>query len=187
MCRYSLVFSNSVLKYQWNQFFPLGCHCLCSQGCAVSSLDNWEQLQVLASSLFSLSIGTDYLTELQIQVLQEGGPHPWPESGFLSNTWRWIVWGDTWADKARDFIGKGALVESSRVGGPRRTAQLLARSLGFYDDGISFQIVFGQSFWLRVLLGSACIAQLRWMPVRGILGGARTCDVSLWPFLNSSG
>ena len=70
-------------------------------------------------------------------------------------------------------------VESSRVGEPRRTAQLLARSLGFYEDGISFQIVFGQSFRLRVLLGSACIAQLRWMPVRGILGGGRTCDVSL--------
>ena len=80
--------------------------------------------------------------------------------------------------KQEIFIGKGAPVESSRVGEPRRTAQLLARSLGFYEDGISFQIVFGQSFRLRVL-GSACIAQLRWMPVRGILGGGRTCDVSL--------
>ena len=70
-------------------------------------------------------------------------------------------------------------MESSRVREPRRTAQFLAQSLGFYGDGISFQVVFGQSFWLRVLLGSACIAQLRWMPVRRILGGGRTCDVSL--------
>ena len=144
MCRYSLVFSNSVLKYQWNQFFPLGCHCLCSQGCAVSSLDNWEQLQVLASSLFSLSIGTDYLTELHIQVLQEGGPHPWPESGFLSNTWRWIVWGDTWAEKARDFIGKGAQAESSWVREPRRTAlprDSQSRSLSNHSDSGSFLVV----------------------------------------------
>ena len=95
-----------------------------------------------------------------MDLLQEGGPLLGPVSGCLVPR-NELSRGDTWADKARDFIGKGALVESSRVGEPRRTAQLLARSLGFYDDGISFQIVFGQSFWLRVLLGSACIAQLK--------------------------
>ena len=42
-----------------------------------------------------------------IHVLQEGGPLPGPETGLLSNTWKWIVQGDTCADKARDFIGKG--------------------------------------------------------------------------------
>ena len=36
-----------------------------------------------------------------------GGALPGPETGLLSNTWKWIVWGDTCADKARDFIGKG--------------------------------------------------------------------------------
>ena len=40
-------------------------------------------------------------------LLQEGGPFPGPETGLLSNTRRWIVWGDTCADKARDFTGKG--------------------------------------------------------------------------------
>ena len=44
-----------------------------------------------------------------IQLLQEGGPLPGPESGLLSNTRKWIVWRDTCADKARDFIGKGRL------------------------------------------------------------------------------
>ena len=39
--------------------------------------------------------------------MQEGGPLPGPETGLLSNTRKWIVWGDTCADKARDFIGKG--------------------------------------------------------------------------------
>ena len=34
------------------------------------------------------------------------GPLPGPKSGFLFNTQKWIVQGDTRADKARDFIGK---------------------------------------------------------------------------------
>ena len=40
-------------------------------------------------------------------MLQEGGPLPGPEPGLLSNTRKWIVRGDTRADKARDFIGRG--------------------------------------------------------------------------------
>ena len=32
---------------------------------------------------------------------------PGSEWGLFSNIQRWIVWGDTLADKARDFIGKG--------------------------------------------------------------------------------
>ena len=42
-------------------------------------------------------------------LLQEGGPLPGPETGLLSNTQKWIVRGDTYADKARDFTGKGHL------------------------------------------------------------------------------
>ena len=42
-------------------------------------------------------------------VLQEEGPLPGPETGLLSNTRKWIVRGDTCADKARDFTGKGHL------------------------------------------------------------------------------
>ena len=40
-------------------------------------------------------------------MFQEGGPLPGPDSGLLSNTWKWILQGDTSADKARDFTGKG--------------------------------------------------------------------------------
>ena len=40
-------------------------------------------------------------------LLQEGGPLPEPESRLLSNTMKWIVQGDTFTNKARDFIGKG--------------------------------------------------------------------------------
>jgi len=63
----------------------------------------------------------------------------------------------------------------------------MACSLGFYSDGISFRVVFSQSFWLRVLPGGARLVQPRWMPERRILGGGRTGGVSFWPFPNSSG
>ena len=49
---------------------------------------------------------------------------------------------------------------------------------GFYDDRISFRVVFGQSFWFRVFPGGAYIAQQRWMAVRRILGGGWTCGVT---------
>ena len=50
--------------------------------------------------------------------------------------------------KQEILLGKGARVESRRVREPRRTAlpRGVARSLGFYGDGISFRVVFGQSF-----------------------------------------
>ena len=48
--------------------------------------------------------------------------------------------------KQEILLGKGTRVESSRVREPRRTALPVAHSLGFYDDGISFRVVFGQSF-----------------------------------------
>ena len=63
----------------------------------------------------------------------------------------------------------------------------MACSLGFYGDGISFQVVLSQSFWLRVLPGGAHLVQPRRMPERRILGGCRTGGVSFWPFRNSSG
>ena len=43
----------------------------------------------------------------------------------------------------------------------------MAPSLRFHGDGISFPVVFGQSFWLRVLPGGACIAWSRWMQQEG--------------------
>ena len=45
--------------------------------------------------------------------------------------------------KQEILLGKGTQVESSRVREPRRTA--LPHG-GFYGDGISFRVVFDQSF-----------------------------------------
>ena len=44
---------------------------------------------------------------IAVGLLQEGRPLPGPENGLLPNTQKWIVWGDTCADKAKYFIGKG--------------------------------------------------------------------------------
>ena len=48
--------------------------------------------------------------------------------------------------KQEILLGKGTRVESRRVREPSGSALPLARSLGFYGDGISFPGVFGQSF-----------------------------------------
>ena len=50
---------------------------------------------------------TDSLEKTLMLGLQEGGPLLGPEVGLLSNNQKWIVWEDTCADKARDFIRKG--------------------------------------------------------------------------------
>ena len=89
--------------------------------------------------------------------------------------------------KQEIFIGKGTRVESRRVREPRGTALPHGLQSQFYGDGISFRVVFGQPFWLRVFPGGARLVQPRWMPERRILGGGWTYGVSSWPFLNSSG
>ena len=89
--------------------------------------------------------------------------------------------------KQEILLGKGTWVESSKVREPRRTALLCGlQSRVLWWWGISFQVVFSQSFWLRVLPGGARLVQPRWMPERRILGGGRTCGISFWPFPNLS-
>ena len=72
-------------------------------------------------------------------------------------------------------------------GNPGEQLCHVAHRLQFYGDGISFQVVFSQSCWLRLLPDGALLVQPRWMPARRILGVGWTCGVSFWPFPNSSG
>ena len=118
-------------------------------------------------------------------LLQERGPLPGPENGLLSNTWKWIVLGDTCANKARGFIGKGTWVESRRVREPRRAAlprDLQSWVLWWWDyfQGCLWPIFLTQSpsWWC-----TPCSA--KWISERRILGGGRTCGVTFWPFPNS--
>ena len=80
--------------------------------------------------------------------------------------------------KQEILLGRGTWVESRRVRGPRGTALSHGLQSRFYGDGISFWVVFSQSFWLKVLPGVACLVQPRWMLERRLLGGGWTCGVS---------
>ena len=82
---------------------------------------------------------------------------------------------------------KGCLGGEQRGKGNQESYSVLWLAVVGFSDGNSFRVVFGQSFWLKVLPGSTHIAQPRWMPARRILGGGQTGGVSLWPFLNASG
>ena len=109
-------------------------------------------------------------------LLQEEGPLPVPKSGLLSNIWKWIVWGDTHADRARDFIGKGRPGGDQQDRGTQEncSATWLTAS-GFMLMGLVSGLSLAKSlFWLSVLPHGADIAQPRWMPSRRILGGGRT-------------
>ena len=106
-----------------------------------------------------------------LAMLQKERPLPGSESGLLSNTRKWIVQGDTHADEARDFIGGGAPRQRpGREGNPGGLLCQIAHSLEFYGGRISFRIVSGESFWLRVLPGGTHIVQPKWIPLRRILG-----------------
>ena len=118
-------------------------------------------------------------------LLQEGGPLPGPETGLF--TQKWIVWGDTSADKARDFIGKGCPGGEQEGKGTQENCSVtwLAVS-GFMVMGLVSRLsLANHSDW--VFPGGACLVQPRWMPERRILGGGQTSGVSSWPFPNSSG
>ena len=120
------------------------------------------------------------------RVLQEVRPLLGPESGLLSNTQKWIVCGHMcW--QSRRLYWDGAPGERAAGWGNPGGLCHMARSLMFYGKGVHLWVVSGQTLWLRVLPAGAFIAQPRWIPERRILGGDRTCSVSFWPFLNSSG
>ena len=74
-------------------------------------------------------------------LLQEGGPLPGPETGLLSTLGNELSEETHVQTKQEILLGKGTWVESSRAREPRRTALLRGSQLG-----ISFQVVFGQSF-----------------------------------------
>ena len=74
--------------------------------------------------------------------------------------------------KQETLLGRSIWVKSSMAGESRRTALPHAHSLGFYGNGIRFWVVFGQSFWLRVLPGGTRIGSAKM--------GAREKDSRRW-------
>ena len=67
-----------------------------------------------------------------------------PKSGLLSNTRKWIVWGPS-TDKAKDYWEGLAGQRAAGWGTSEELLCHVARSLGFYGDGVTFRVVSGQS------------------------------------------
>ena len=118
-------------------------------------------------------------------MLQERRPLPGPETGLLSNTGKWIVRGDTYADKARDFIGKGPWRRAGGEGAPGEQLCHWLAVLGFMVMGL----VSGLS-----LASHSDLSPSWWCMPCSAKMGAREEDsgrwlefgVSFWSFLNSS-
>ena len=104
------------------------------------------------------------------------GPLPGPENRLLSNTQKWIVWGEPNVNKAKDFTGKGCL------GGEGKGTQ----------NGVSFWVVSGKLSCLASI-GLAQgpfwwwhTSQSRWIPDPRLLGGWSS-PPSQWPLPNPPG
>ena len=89
---------------------------------------------------------------------RKGGPFQSPRVGSCLTLRNELSKGTHMLTKQETLLEKGARTENSRVRESRRAACQVAHSLWFFGDGISFWAVFGQSFWLTVLPGSARIA-----------------------------
>ena len=122
-----------------------------------------------------------------MELLQEGIHFSASKTGLLSNTWKWIVRGDTCADKARDFIGKGHPGGEQDGKGTQEISFTWLEVSGFMVMGFVSGWSLANHSNSGSFLVAACIAQPRWMLARGILGSGRTRGVSFQPFPNSSG
>ena len=95
---------DSCLLSQW-------CHPTISSSAASFSfcLPSFPALRYFSMSCLFTSGGQSIgaLASASVLLLQEGGSLPGPETRLWSNTQKWVVQGDTCADKARDFIGEG--------------------------------------------------------------------------------
>ena len=112
---------------------------------------------------FALKLQEQWLTKL----LQEVGPPPGTESRLLSNARKWIVRGDTHAEKA-DFIGKRCLGGEQQGKGTQedRSATWVAAS-GFMVMGLVSRLSLANHSDSGCFQGAHAIAQPRWMPARG--------------------
>ena len=143
----------------------------------------------ISQSLLKLTSIESMMPSNHLLLLQEGGPLPGPETGLLSNTQKWIVtWGDTCADKARDFIEKG------HPGGEQEGKGIQENCSASWLTVLGFMVMGLVSSWSLAnhsnsesFLVVHTSAQTGWMLARGILGSRRTLSVSFPPFPISSG
>ena len=86
-----------------------------------------------------------------------------------SNTWKWIVWGDTCTDKTNPFVVKGCLNRKQQAKGTQEDCSALwITNSGFMVVGLVFWVVSGQS---------SCSCSF-FVPLRALLGGIYIVRVS---------
>ena len=121
---------------------------------------------------------------------RNGDPLPGPESG-LFNTRKWIVGGDTQADKAKD-CWKGCPGRKQAEGTEETSSAMWLCYVGFMVMELDSELslvshfawpVFGDSgsFQWRVHHSAKMDSS------GGLWEVGRTCGISFWPFPNSSG
>ena len=94
-----------------------------------------------------------------VNLLQEGGPLPGPENGLLPNTQKWIVRGDTCADKEKDFIRKELPRGEQQGQRTQENCPVTPAVSGFPGMGLVSQLSLANQLawlilvWPRVLLG----------------------------------
>ena len=98
-------------------------------------------------------------------LLQKGGPFPFLKGSSCLTLGNELSKATHVLNKARDFIGKMCPGEEQDY--KRTLENYPAWSLGFRDDGISFQAFSGQLLWFRVIL------------VHALLGRGR-CKEAIW-------
>ena len=79
-------------------------------------------------------------------MLQAGGPFQGPRVDSYLTLGNELSEETYMLTKQETLLGKGSGEESRRVRNPGELPCHVAHSPGFYGDGISFRVVFGQSF-----------------------------------------
>ena len=117
---------------------------------------------------------------------KEGGPLPGPENGLLSNTGKWVVRGDTCADKARDFIGKGRPGgEQEGEGTQENCSAMWLAVLGFLVMGLLSGLSFVNHSDSESFLVVHALFRQDGCQREGFREVIRHVPL-FWPFLNSS-
>ena len=101
----------------------------------------------------------------QVVLLQEGRSLPGPESTLSSNTWKWVVWGETCWESER-LYWKG--VPRRRGAGYENPGERLCHvARGLYGDGIGF--------WLSLANHSDSGPFLWWRQCSGKMDSIKDC------------
>ena len=121
-------------------------------------------------------------------VLQEGQPLPGPETGLLSNTWNWIVQGDTSPfDLSWTLLVGGGLLALCSLAGPPVVKQLMQVVTMVPGQGGLFQCASPNSLYLLAVQGTlkSLLQHHSSLPLSFLYNPTLTSIHDYWRALNS--